>query len=112
MSERLETDELALLKRRSTFHRLHQRHRWGGSQFATRLSFGGGSEAQHQLKWLFGDEGRTVAQCESSGCAERTSWFKPWIPRWEMNAGLAPRPFGRRLDLKGRGDAYAIETPA
>src|SRR5439155_15544226 len=72
----------------------------------------GGREAQHQLKWLFGDEGRTVAQCESSGCAERTSWFKPWIPRWEMNAGLAPRPFGRRPGLKGRGDAYAIETPA
>jgi hypothetical protein len=62
--------------------------------------------------WLFGGKGRTVAQCESSDCAERTSWFKPWIPRQEMNAGLAPRPFGRRPGLKGRGDAYAIEAPA
>jgi hypothetical protein len=62
--------------------------------------------------WLFGDKGSTVAQCKFSGCAERTFWFKTWILPQEINAGLAPCPFGHRPDLKGRGDAYAIETPA
>jgi len=57
--------------------RAGSRHQWSGNHFAERLNRGG-REAQHQLMHGYsGGKGRTVAQCESSGCADQTSWFEP-----------------------------------